>query len=175
MSFKIAQCTPDTHAAAVRDIYNDAILNTTALYEYKPRSMAEVLHWFGGKASAGLPILAAINDHGDLCGFASYGPFRAHAAYKYTIEHSVYVHSDWRRQGVARQLLLALIAKAGEAQYRTMIGGIDAANAASIQLHLQLGFTAAGTVRQAGYKFGRWLDLAFYQLLLPGPAMPVEN
>jgi L-amino acid N-acyltransferase len=175
MSFSIVHCTPDAHAVAIRDIYNDAIVNTTALYEYQPRSMADVMRWFGDKASFGLPVLAAQNESGELCGFASYGSFRPHAAYKYTIEHSVYVHPEWRRQGVARQLMLALIAKASQAQYRTMIGGIDAENVASIQLHLQLGFAMAGTVKQAGYKFGRWLDLALYQLILPGPDVPVEH
>jgi L-amino acid N-acyltransferase len=175
MSFEIIRCTADAHVTAIRDIYNDAILNSTAVYDYKPRTTEDVTRWFGAKATAALPVLGATDEAGNLCGFASYGPFRAWAAYKYTIEHSVYVHPDWRRQGVARQLLLALIAKASQAQYRTMVGGIDAENAASIQLHLQLGFVAAGTVKQAGYKFGRWLDLAFYQLMLPGPDLPTES
>jgi len=71
--------------------------------------------------------------------------------------------------------ILGSLARAEEAGYRTVIGGIDADNHASIALHAQLGFTHAGTVRQSGYKFGRWLDLAFYQRLLPGPAHPVEG
>lgn len=173
MSFQLVECTPDAHASAVREIFNDAILNTTALYEYQPRSLDTVVRWFGAKASAGLPVLGAVGANGALAGFASYGEFRARPAYKYSVEHSVYVHPEWRRQGVARQLMLALIARAELEGFHTMIGGIDAENHASIVLHEQLGFAHAGTIRQSAWKFGRWLDLVFYQRLLPGPSHPV--
>jgi L-amino acid N-acyltransferase len=175
MSFQIIECTPDAHAAAVRDIFNDAILQTTALYDYQPRSADAVLQWFGAKARAAYPVLGAVDAAGQLCGFASYGQFRAWPAYKYTIEHSVYVHPAQRRQGVARLLMQNLIERAIVQQYHTMVGGIDADNAVSIALHEQLGFRHAGTITHAGFKFGRWLDLAFYQLLLPGPLCPVES
>lgn len=175
MSFRLLECTPDAHAAAVRDIFNDAILNTTALYEYRPRSLDVVLQWFGEKARGGQPVLGAVSDAGELCGFATWGTFRARPAYKYSIEHSVYVHPGRRRQGVARLLMRELIARATAAGFHAMIGGIDASNRESIVLHEQLGFTHAGTVREAAWKFGRWLDLAFYQLLLPGPARPTED
>jgi L-amino acid N-acyltransferase YncA len=175
MSFRLTECTPDAHAPAVREIFNDAILNTTALYEYKPRSLDTVLAWFGEKARAGQPIIGAVNAAGELCGFATWGTFRARPAYKYTIEHSVYVHPAWRRRGAARQLMGELIARATSAGFHAMIGGIDASNRESIVLHEQLGFTHAGTISEAAWKFGRWLDLAFYQLLLAGPAHPTED
>ncbi len=175
MPFQLVECTPDAHAAAVRDIFNDAIVNTTALYDYRPRSNEVVLQWFGAKARGAYPVLGAVNAAGALCAFASYGPFRPWPAYKYSIEHSVYVHPDARRQGAARLLMEALLRRATEAGYRAMIGGIDADNRASIALHEQLGFTHSGTIAQAGYKFGRWLDLAFYQRLLPGPPRPTED
>jgi phosphinothricin acetyltransferase len=175
MDLQVVSAVPDAHAAAVREIFNDAIENTTALYDYQPRSLATVLQWFGAKARDGYPVLAAIDAGGALLGFASYGPFRAWPAYKYSIEHSLYVHRDHRRRGVGRVLLERLVAHASERGYRAMIGGIDAANAASIALHEAQGFVHAGTIRDAGYKFGRWLDLAFYERLLPGPARPVEG
>ena len=175
MDFQIVAAAPDPHAAAVREIFNEAIENTTALYDYQPRSMATVLQWFGAKASAGYPVLAAVDGAGTLLGFASFGPFRAWPAYKYTIEHSLYVHRNHRRGGVGRRLLQELVRQAAERGYRTIIGGIDADNAASIALHEAQGFVLAGTIRDAGYKFGRWLDLAFYQKGLPGPARPVEG
>jgi L-amino acid N-acyltransferase len=175
MSLTLIDCTPDAHAAAVRDIFNDAILNTTALYDYQPRSHETVLAWFGAKAKGAYPVLGAVNEAGELCAFASYGPFRAWPAYKYTIEHSVYVHPAWRRHGAARLLMTQLVERATAQQYHVMIGGIDADNEASIALHQQLGFRHAGTITHAGYKFGRWLDLAFYERLLPGPARPVEG
>jgi phosphinothricin acetyltransferase len=174
MPFQIVACTPETHAAAVRDIFNDAILQTTALYDYEPRSMDAVLQWFGAKARAAYPVLGAVDATGQLCGFASYGQFRAWPAYKYTIEHSVYVHPGQRRRGVAKLLMQQLIEHATAQQYHVMIGGVDADNGASIAMHEQLGFWHAGTIKHAGYKFGRWLDLAFYQITLPGPQRPVE-
>jgi phosphinothricin acetyltransferase len=175
MDFQVVSCAPDPHAAAVRDIYNDAIANTTALYDYRPRSMETVLQWFGAKAREGYPVLAAVDGAGVLRGFASYGSFRAWPAYQYTVEHSLYVHRNWQRAGVGRALLAAIVDHAAARGYRTVIGGIDADNAASIALHRAQGFECAGTIRDAGYKFGRWLDLAFYQKLLSGPERPSEG
>ena len=175
MSFSIIECRPDAHAAEVREIFNEAILNTTALYEYKLRSPATVLQWFGSKASAGWPVVAAVNEAGALLGFGSYGTFRDRPAYKYSAEHSVYVHKDHRRLGVGEALLRALIERAQAQQLHLLVGGIDADNAPSIALHEKLGFRHAGTISQAGYKFGRWLDLAFYQLLLPTPRQPMDG
>jgi L-amino acid N-acyltransferase len=175
MFWQIVECNPAAHAAAVREIFNDAIVHTTALYDYQPRSIDVVRQWFDAKAKAGYPVLGAVNEAGALCGFASFGPFRAWPAYKYTVEHSVYVHPAQRRQGVARALLQALIERATQRQYHAMIGGIDATNTASIALHEQFGFHHAGTIQHAGYKFGRWLDLALYQRLLPGPTNPTED
>lgn len=175
MSFQLLDCTPEAHVPAVREIFNEAILNTTALYDYRPRSLDTVLQWFGEKSRAGHPVLGAVTPEGELAGFATYGPFRPRAAYKYTVEHSVYVHPAWHRRGAGRMLMQALIARATAAGFHAMIGGIDAANHGSIVLHEQLGFRHAGTIRESAWKFGRWLDLAFYQLLLPGPARPSED
>jgi phosphinothricin acetyltransferase len=105
-------------------------------------------------------------------GFGSYGPFRAWPGYKYTVEHSVYVAGAFRGRGVGRRLLQELIVAAQAQDYHVLIGGIDSQNEVSIGLHKSLGFIHAGTIRQAGYKFGRWLDLVFYQLILPTPANP---
>jgi L-amino acid N-acyltransferase len=175
MPFTIVDCTPDSHAAQVRDIFNDAILNTTALYDYKPRAPETVLKWFGTKAGRGDPVLGAVDAQGRLLGFATYGPFRERPAYKYTVEHSVYVHRDHRRRGVAMGLLRELILRAEAQELHLMVGGIDAGNADSIALHEKLGFRHAGTIPQAGFKFGRWLDLAFYHLLLATPRRPVDG
>jgi L-amino acid N-acyltransferase len=175
MDFQITTCQPEPHAGAVRDIFNDAIANTTALYDYRPRSLATVMQWFGNKARDGYPVLAAVDANGGLRGFASYGSFRAWPAYQYTVEHSLYVHRDSRRSGVGRALLAAVVDHATARGFRTVIGGIDADNAASIALHVAQGFEHAGTIRDAGYKFGRWLNLAFYQKVLPGPERPVEG
>lgn len=131
--------------------------------------------WFKAKEIGCFPVVGVEDESGQLLGFASYGTFRAWPAYKYTVEHSVYVHKDHRRKGVGRQLIQELIVRAQTQDYHLMVGGIEATNTPSIVLHESLGFTHAGTIRHAGYKFGRWVDLIFYQLLLPTPAHPTDT
>jgi phosphinothricin acetyltransferase len=174
-SFFRVDCSPDRHAKAILDILNDAIVNTTALYDYEPRTLDSVLHWFEAKRAGNYPVIGIEDERRALAGFASYGPFRAYPAYKYTVEHSVYVRADSRRSGIGRLLLTQLCDRAREQQYHMLVGVIDAGNHASIRLHKSLGFIQAGTVRQAGFKFGRWLDVAFYQLILDTPAEPVDG
>jgi L-amino acid N-acyltransferase len=163
------------HAPAILGILNDAILHSTALYDYRPRTMEMMETWFEAKARGRYPVIGAEEENGELVGFASYGPFRPWPAYKYSIEHSVYVDAPFRGKGVGRRLMLELIESAKAQDYHMMIGGIDAANSASVALHRGLGFQFCGTVKEAGFKFGRWLDLDFYQLILPTPAHPVDG
>ena len=172
---QIVECSHATHATAILEILNDAIVTSTALFDYAPRPPESMVQWFRAKDEGACPVLGAVDDSGRLLGFASYGPFRHWPAYKYTVEHSVYVHREQRRRGVARALMTRLIAAAEAQNYHVMVAGIDAANAASIALHAGLGFTAAGTIHHAGFKFGRWLDLAFYELRLRTPAEPVDG
>lgn len=171
----IITCTEQEHADEILAILNEAIEHSTAIYDYKPRPAASMRAWFKLKADHGWPVIGITADDGRLLGFATYGSFRAWPAYKYSVEHSVYVHRDHRGQGLGRLLMEQLIALAQAREVHTLIGGIDASNQTSIALHEKLGFVHAGTIRQAGYKFGQWLDLAFYQLLLPSPAHPVEG
>lgn len=163
------------HSGAILAIFNEAIANSTALYDYKLRTDADMAAWFEAKTRKDFPVICAENEAGELLGFASYGSFRERPAYKYTVEHSVYVDNRFRGQGVGRVLLEAIIQAAEKQDYHVLVGGIDASNAVSIRLHQTLGFEPCGIVRQAGYKFGRWLDLAFYQLILRTPAAPVDG
>ena len=172
---RFIDCSHDRHAAAILDIFNQVILNSTALYDYKPRSLESMLTWFEAKDSGRFPVIVAESEEGELLGFASYGAFRAWPAYKYSIEHSVYVHENHRGKGVGTTLLKRLIDSASEQQYHCMVGGIDVANTSSISMHEKLGFTHAGTIKQAGFKFGRWLDLGFWQLLLTTPKKPCDG
>jgi phosphinothricin acetyltransferase len=172
---RLVSCTPERHASAILAILNEAIVNSTAIYDYLPRTPDSIRDWFAAKSAAGFPVLGLESADGELLGFASYGSFRSWAAYKYCVEHSLYVHVDHRGQGLGARLLGALIDAARRQQLHVMVGGLDADNAASIALHRKLGFAHAGTVRQAGFKFGRWLDLAFYQLTLETPVAPVDG
>ena len=172
---RFVECTHERHAAAILGIFNDAILNSTALYDYHARSPESMTAWFEAKQAGGFPVIGVEDAQGALLGFASYGTFRARPAYKYSVEHSVYVHKDHRGKGLGITLMRRLIEAATERQVHLLIGGIDVDNTASVAMHRKLGFVHAGTIAQAGFKFGRWLDLAFYQLTLPTPLQPVDG
>lgn len=171
----VVSCDAARHSDAILSIFNDAIVNSTALYDYRPRAAGSMAPWFEAKAKGRYPVIGIESEAGELLGFASYGPFRAWPAYKYTVEHSIYVDARFRGRGIGRLLLKEVIAAAQGQDYHVMVGGIDAANAVSIKLHESLGFTHCGTVKHAGFKFGRWLDLAFYQLILRTPVAPVDG
>jgi len=159
---------------AILDIYNDAIINTTAVYDYKPHTLDMRQKWFDEKREKDIPVLVSeIND--TVVGFTSYGPFRAWPAYKYSVEHSVYVHREFRNRGIARKLLVELIERVRTKNVHTIIAGIDGDNVVSIHLHKQLGFEDAGYFREVGYKFGKWLNLRFLQLILNNRLRPTEG
>ena len=172
---KFVECTAERHSAAILEIFNEAIANSTAIYEYALLKPDYMDRWFEAKVKGDYPVIGFENDAGELAGFASYGKFRDRPAYKYTIEHSVYVDARFRGQGLGRRLLELIVDAAVRQNYHVMMGGIDASNAVSIKLHESLGFTRCATIAQAGFKFGRWLDLAFYQKILATPAAPVDG
>lgn len=175
IEMRILDCRHDTHAQAILAILNHAIVHTTALYDYHPRPLSSMQAWFSVRDEQGFPVIGMVCDDGTLAGFASFATFRAWPAFKYSVEHSVYVHPDHRGRGVARALLRELVERARQRGVHVMVGGIDADNHASIALHRALGFEHAGTIREAGYKFGRWLDLAFYQRVLDTPSAPCDG
>jgi L-amino acid N-acyltransferase len=172
---RIVQCEQSRHAEAILGIFNDAIINSTVLYDYKPRTMEMMVGWFEAKSKGKFPVIGIENDSGELMGFGSYGTFRAWPAYKYSVEHSVYVDARFRRQGIGKRLLQEVIAAAQGQDYHLLVGVIDASNSVSIQLHEAMGFTLCGTIRQAGFKFSRWLDVSFYQLILSTPSKPMDG
>jgi L-amino acid N-acyltransferase YncA len=172
---KLVDCEPSRHSAAILAIFNEAIANSTAIYEYLPLGPDYMEKWFAAKTQGRYPVIGLENDDGVLAGFASYGKFRDRPAYKYTVEHSIYVDTRFRGLGHGRVLLEAVAAAALKQNYHIMVGGIDASNAVSIRFHESQGFTHCGTVKQVGFKFGRWLDLALYQKILATPASPVDG
>jgi len=160
--------------APILEIYNYAILHTTSVYSYIEHTLEMRQKWFEEKKAANHPVLVAEVDD-KVAGFISYGPFRSWPGYRYTVEHSVHVHKDFRRQGIASHLLEKMIEAARENGVHAIIGGVDAANDASIKLHKQFGFEEVGCLKQVGYKFNQWLDLVFVELVLDTPEKPMEG
>lgn len=158
----------------ILEIYNDAILNTTALYTYKPKTLEDRKQWLRDQKKDGYPVFVW-EENSRVAGFSTYGPFRAYPAFKYTIEHSVYVKNEYRGRGIGNVLLKEVIEDAIKREYATIVACIDSANDKSIKMHEKLGFEYSGNIKRAGYKFGKWLNLVFLQLNLPGPENPIEE
>ncbi len=149
----------------ILDIYNDVILHTTAVYNYDPHTLEMRTEWWETKQQQGFPVFVA--EEGEtIVGFSSFGPFRAWQAYQYTVENSVYVKGDCRKKGIGKMLMKRLIEAAKEVKLHAMVAGIDATNEVSISLHKQFGFVEVAHFKEVGYKFNRWLDLKFMELIL---------
>jgi phosphinothricin acetyltransferase len=146
-------------------IHNEVIESSNAIFSEQPDTLQGRVEWFEGRTRAGLPVLVAA--HGDeVLGFASYGPFRPWQGYRETVEHSVHVRSDRRREGLGRRLLESLVQHARDCGMHIMVAGIDGENAASIALHHSLGFQQIGTMPEVAIKHGHRLDLVLMQLML---------
>ncbi len=172
---RFVACTHEAHAGAILEIFNEAIVTSTAIYEYVPRPASSMDAWFEAKDAGGFPVVGIESGAGELLGFASYGAYNPRRGYKYTVESSVFVRRDARGRGVGKRLLARLVDVAAERDVHALVAVIDAANAASIALHEQLGFLHAGTLRETGFKFGRWLDVVLYQRTLATPARPADG
>ena len=159
---------------AIRDIYNDAVLNTTAIWNEQPVDLANRLAWFSARQAQRYPILVAVENH-EVTGYASFGDWRPFEGFRYSVEHSVYVRNDQRGKGLGPSLMQTLIDRARAGGKHVMVAAIESGNQASLRLHERLGFSTTGQMPQVGIKFGRWLDLTFMQLTLnPGAEPPQE-
>ena len=146
------------------DIYNEVIKNSTAVFQYDPHTLEMRKEWFAKKREENHPVFIA--EENEVVGFSTFGQFRNWQAYKYSVENSVYVKADQRGKGIGKLLLKPLIDAAKELELHTIIAGIVADNEASIALHKQFGFVEVAHFKEVGYKFNRWLDLKFLQLML---------
>ena len=172
MTYLLRDATTDD-LPGILDIYNDAVLNTTAIWNEQPVDLANRQSWFEARQTQAYPILVAVDATGSVLGYSSYGDWRPFEGFRHSVEHSVYVRSDQRGQGLGPALLQALIIRARAGGKHVMVAAIESGNAASIRLHERLGFQLTGQMPQVGIKFGQWLDLTFMQLMLnPGAAPP---
>lgn len=141
---------------AITAIYDEAVRTGTATFELEPPGLDEMTRRFTTLTSNGFPYLVA-DAGGHVAGYAYAGPFRPRAAYRFTVENSIYVAPDWQGKGVGRALLQALIAACEAQGFRQMIAVISRSDA-SIALHTAAGFEMIGTLRGVGRKHGKWLD-----------------
>jgi phosphinothricin acetyltransferase len=155
--------TQDTQA--ILDIINYNILHSTALYDYNIRTYEQQKAILDDKLAKNFPVIVA-EANGQVVGFGMYSEFRFREAYKFTVEHSVYVANDYHGKGIGNLLLAELIALAKVQKLHTMIAVIDAENQGSVSFHEKFGFKTVGIIKESGYKFNRWLHSVFMQLIL---------
>lgn len=149
---------------AINDIYNHYVLTSTTTYQEVPDTLDDRRAWFRNREPRHVVTVAEID--GIIVGWASLNVFRARSAYRFSCENSVYVHKDQFRRGIGSALLADSIERAGLAGFKTILAGIDADQLGSIALHAKHGFIECGRMKQVGYKFDRWLDVVFMQLML---------
>ncbi len=160
---------------AIQAIYAHHVLHGTGTFEETPPDQAEITRRFeGGLAKGGVWLVAS--DESGILAFAYYALFRDRAAYRYTVENSIYVREDVRGQGVGKLLVAQLVATAEITGFRQMVAVIgDSDNVGSIGMHASLGFQRVGLLRAAGYKFDRWLDVVFMQKALAPAIDPLAS
>jgi L-amino acid N-acyltransferase YncA len=158
----IRNLTPDD-IPSVTAIYSDAVINGAASYELIPPGHDEMKARFMAITSKGYPFLAAVNEKGDLLGYAYASAFRTRPAYRWLVEDSIYVAEHARGLGVGRALLQALVSRCEELGFRQMVGVVGGASEASVAVHRSCGFTLAGRLNGTGFKHDLWLDTIFMQ------------
>ena len=151
-------------AAAIAEIYNEAILTTTATFDTETKSPAEREKWLAEHGDR-FPVLVAEIDS-QVAGWASITRWSERCAYADTGETSFYVHSSQRGRGIGRQLALAILKEARRSGFHTLIARIAEGSDASLRLHENAGFVSVGTLRQVGRKFGKLLDVQLWQIIL---------
>lgn len=149
---------------AILDIYNEAVLRSTATFDLEPRTWEEQQRW-SEEHSPPYRVLVAVAGE-TVAGWGSLSPFRPRPGYRFTAEDSVYVREDFRRRGIAAGLLERLIEAAREGGFHSIMALIDGDNEVSVRLHERFGFRHVGRFPEVGFKFGRWLDVAHMQKVL---------
>ena len=154
----------------ILEIYNHAVLHTTATYDYEPRSLEHRQEWFDAHQRDEFPICVAEDFSADtpsIVGWSSLSRYHDRPGFRHTAEDSIYVAADRRGLGLGSRLLAPLIPAAKARGLHAILAAIDASNEASLRLHSRFGFQKVGHLREVGFKFGRWLDVATLELLLP--------
>lgn len=154
----------ESDLVAINDIYNHYVLHSTCTYQEQIEPIESRRQWFARHGQLHPVIVAQIDNQ--IVGWGSLSPYHARSAYRFTVENSVYVHHQFQRRGIGSKILQSLIESAQPLGHHAMIAAIDSEQTASVAFHARFGFQTVGQMKQVGYKFGRWLDVVYMQLLL---------
>jgi L-amino acid N-acyltransferase YncA len=146
----------------ITEIYNDIVLHSTATWNDRPATVEERIAWWQGRVRQGYPVLVAA-DQDRIAGFATFGDFRSWPGYRFTVEVTIYIHAGHRGQGIGARLLAELTARAQALGKHSMIAAVDSENSGSLRFLERHGFQRVGYIPEAGFKFGRFLDLVLLQ------------
>lgn len=155
----------ESDAPFILEIINDSILHTSHNYDYEPKKLKEIQELFADKLKTGLPVLIG-EVSGEVCGYATYGVFRAKPGYRRTLEHSIYLKTKAQGMGLGHQMMQKLIQIAEEQRYHVMIAGMDSENTGSYRFHERLGFKEVARIPEVAFKFNKWLCLVLMQLII---------
>lgn len=170
MSLSIRPATTDD-MPAVNEIRNHVVRTSTAIYTDEESSLAERIQWLRERDSLLHPVTVACRSD-QVVGWGSLSGYSEKCGYRFTLENSIYVREGEFRKGIGRMLLEDLIQRAMTAGAHTLIARVDSEQIPSLRLHEKAGFVEVGRLKEAGYKFGRWLDVIYLQKLLPAPRPP---
>ena len=154
----------ETDLGAINDIYNHYVHHSTCTYQEEPESLESRREWFHHHGEKH-PVIVAVMA-GQVVGWGSLSAYRARSAYRRTVENSIYIHHQHHRRGLGLLVLQELIRRAHQLGHHAIIAGIDADHAASVALHAGAGFEKVGHLKQVGFKFDRWLDVIYMELIL---------
>ena len=152
-------------AEAIRTIYNHEVVHTAATFDLVPRTLDDQVSWLQARSGA-FSAIVAIGDTGEVVGFGALSPYKERAAYRTSVEDSVYVRRDLGGQGVGSLILGRMVEVAADSGFHAIFARINASGEASIALHRKWGFELVGIEREVGRKFNRWHDVALMQRLL---------
>lgn len=150
----------------ITEIYNHAVLNTTASADYEPQSVEQRVKWYETRKRLGFPMFVA-EAEGKVIGWASLSPYHTRPGYRFTAENSVYIAPDWQGRGIGKLLMVCVLEEGRKLGLHAIIASIEASSEASIRLHASLGFEQRGVMKELVYKFDRWLDVVYMELILP--------
>ena len=154
----------ESDLVAINDIYNHYVQHSTCTYQEEPEPLDGRRQWFRHHGDKHPVIVAETG--GRVVGWGSLSAYHARSAYRHTAENSVYVHHEYHWRGIGSLLLNELIVRARSLGHHAIIAIIDADQPASVALHTKFHFEKVGHMKQIGFKFGRWLDVVYMELIL---------